>query len=116
MARRFEKGREVLSNAPNSYLARERSMTNENPQDKPPKNPPPVLLVPRSLIYAVVAIVVGSFVITQFVHNPYTAATQNDFGERGPFDGLPLWVAIFVGIPAAYFAYTKWIAPLLKGK
>ncbi len=101
-------------------------MTNENPEDKPPQDPPPqdpppqnrppVILVPRSLIYAVFAIVVGSFVITQFVHNPYTAATQNDFGERSAFDGLPLWFAIFVGIPAAYFAYTKWIAPLLKRK
>jgi len=96
-------------------------MTNENPEDKPPQDPPPqdpppVLLVPRSLIYAVLAIVIGSFVITQFVHNPYTAATRNDFGERSAFDGLPLWLAIFVGVPAAYFAYTKWIAPLLKRK
>lgn len=91
-------------------------MTNENPKDKPPANAPPTLAVPRNLIYGVIFFVVASFVLTQFVHNPYLAATQMDGTERTSFDGLPLWFAIFVGIPAAYVAYTKWIAPMLKGK
>jgi hypothetical protein len=89
-------------------------MTDDNRQNRPPQNQRPVMLVPKSLIYGVFAIVIGSFALTQFIYNPYTAAARMDGTERGPLEGLPLWFAIFVGIPAAYFAYTKWIAPLFK--
>jgi len=83
-------------------------------KDQPRANLPPTLPVPRALIYGVGAIVVGSFLLTQFVHNPYLAATQMDGYERSPFDGVGLWAAIFLGIPGLWFTWTKIIAPMLK--
>lgn len=89
---------------------------NSPPENRPPENRPPVILIPRSVFYVVGLIVVGSFVLTLFVRNPYTQATQGDYYERNPAEGPLLWVAIFIGIPAAWYAYKNWIAPLLKRK
>lgn len=81
------------------------------------KNKRPVFLIPKSFFYTVAAIIVGSFAITFFVRNPYTQAIEGgDLYEHSQDNSLMLWVAIFVGIPASFFAYKRWIVPLFDRK
>jgi hypothetical protein len=93
--------------------------TSPEPKNQAPAKPPqPVFLIPKSLIYIVAAIVVGSFAITLFVRNPYTMATVEggDIYETNRDDSLMLWVAIFIGIPASFWAYKNWVLPLFERK
>ncbi len=77
----------------------------------------PMFLIPKSFIYIVAAIVVGSFLLTLFVRNPYTQAIEGgDLYERSQDNSLMLWVAIFVGIPASFYAYKRWVLPLFERK
>ncbi len=86
-----------------------------NPQKEEPQNQRPVMLIPKSVFYIVGAIVFGSFILTLFVRNPYTQATQGEFYERGFIDSSALlWLAIFIGIPASVYIYKTWIEPLFK--
>ncbi len=91
---------------------------NEQPnpqQQQEPQNQRPVMLIPKSVFYVVGAIVFGSFILTLFVRNPYTQATQGEFYERGFIDSSALlWLAIFIGIPASVYGYKTWIEPLFK--
>lgn len=91
----------------------------QRPQDQKPGRPQgPVLMIPKSFFYIVGAIVVGSFLLTLFVRNPYTQAVHEGgtFYENGTDNSLMLWVAIFVGIPASFWAYKRWILPLFDRK
>jgi hypothetical protein len=98
----------------------------ENPQDAPPpktEDTPaqphvPQIVIPRSLYIATALIIVGSFAITLFVRNPYTQSVSEGGGfyERGSDSSLLLWVAIFIGIPASFWAYKRWILPLFERK
>ena len=93
---------------------------NHAPEPPPPQQPQRQLsafdIIPKKFIYAVVGIVIASFAITLFVSNPYTAAVQEGssyYEGGGSMDrNLMLWVAIFIGIPASFWAYKKWILPL----
>jgi hypothetical protein len=77
----------------------------------------PMFLIPKSFIYIVGAIVVGSFVLTLFVRNPYTQAIEGgDLYERSQDNSLMLWVAIFIGIPASFYAYKRWVLPIFDRK
>ncbi|MCC3247018.1 hypothetical protein LG047_17120 [Methylocystis sp. WRRC1] len=92
---------------------------NSPEEQKPPQNARPVILVPKSFYYIVGAIVVGSFALTLFVRNPYTQAVTEGGGyyERGGMDSsMMMWLAIFVGIPASFWAYKRWIIPLFDRK
>jgi hypothetical protein len=95
---------------------------NDRPQpDKkpaPPRNQPPVLMIPKSYFYITGAIVIGSFLMTLFVRNPYMQAVQEGgrFYENGTDNSLMMWVAIFIGIPASFVAYKRWILPLFDKK
>jgi hypothetical protein len=98
-------------------------MTDEPKDDrqqnqKPPQNQPPVLLIPKSFFYIVGAIVVGSFLLTLFVRNPYTQSVHEggSFYENATDNSLMMWVAIFIGIPASFWAYKRWIIPLFDKK
>ncbi|HEY8212985.1 MAG TPA: hypothetical protein VIG36_02475 [Methylocystis sp.] len=104
----------------------------EEPEEKstpPQESPPPVpdtpaqpegpkFEIPRSLYIATALIVIGSFAITLFVRNPYTQSVSEGTGfyERGSDSSLLLWVAIFIGIPASFWAYKRWILPLFERK
>ena len=104
----------------------------EEPHDEgaPPENPPPApedrpaqpqgpqIGIPRSLYIATALIIIGSFAITLFVRNPYTQSVSEGGGfyERGSDSSLLLWVAIFIGIPASFWAYKRWILPLFERK
>ena len=99
----------------------------EDTQDKPAPEPQnqvpgkpkqPVFLIPKSFFFIVAAIVVGSFAITMFVRNPYTMSTVEggDLYESNRDNSLMLWVAIFIGIPASFWAYKNWILPLFERK
>jgi hypothetical protein len=96
--------------------------TRENPQHQAQDRSPgpdrgPMFLIPKSFIYLVGAIVVGSFLLTLFVRNPYTQAVEGgDLYERSQDNSLMLWVAIFVGIPASFYAYKRWVLPLFERK
>jgi hypothetical protein len=96
--------------------------TRENPQHPAQDQGPgpergPMFLIPKSFIYLVGAIVVGSFLLTLFVRNPYTQAVEGgDLYERSQDNSLMLWVAIFVGIPASFYAYKRWVLPLFERK
>jgi hypothetical protein len=87
-------------------------------EKKPPQNQAPVLYIPKSFFYIVGAIVVGSFLLTIFVRNPYTQAVHEggSFYENGTDNSLMMWVAIFIGIPASFWAYKRWIIPLFDKK
>ena len=94
-----------------------------DPQHQQDKNEPvkketgPVFLIPKSYIFAVFGIILGSFAITFFVHNPYTQAIDGgDLYERSQGNSMMLWVAIFIGIPLSFFAYKRWILPLFDRK
>jgi hypothetical protein len=108
--------------APEEAL-KELKMTEEpkddGPQNKQPgKNQPPTLFIPKSFFYIVGAIVVGSFLLTLFVRNPYTQAVHEggNFYENATDNSLMMWVAIFIGIPASFWAYKRWIIPLFDRK
>ncbi|QGM98438.1 hypothetical protein [Methylocystis parvus] len=96
----------------------------EEPRDKgqqnkkPGQNQPPVLLIPKSFFYIVGAIVVGSFLLTLFVRNPYTQSVHEggNFYENVTDNSMLMWVAIFIGIPASFWAYRRWIIPLFDRK
>ncbi len=97
--------------------------TQDKPTPEPQKQAPgkpqqPVFLIPKSFFFIVAAIVVGSFAITMFVRNPYTMSTVEggDLYESNRDDSLMLWVAIFIGIPASFWAYKNWILPLFERK
>ena len=67
----------------------------------------PMFLIPKSFIYIVGAIVVGS----------YTQAIEGgDLYERSQDNSLMLWVAIFIGIPASFYAYKRWVLPIFDRK
>lgn len=85
---------------------------------KPGRNPPPTLLIPKSFFYVTGAIIIGSFVLTLFVRNPYTQSVQEggSFYENGIDNSAMMWLAIFVGIPASFWAYKRWILPLFEKK
>jgi hypothetical protein len=85
---------------------------------KPGQNQPPTFLIPKSLFYIVGAIVIGSFVLTLFVRNPYTQAVHEggNFYENVTDNSALMWVAIFIGIPASFWAYKRWILPLFEKK
>jgi hypothetical protein len=87
-------------------------------QRKPGQNQAPVLLIPKSFFYIVGAVVVGSFLLTLFVRNPYTQSVNegSSFYENGIDNSAMLWLAIFVGIPASFWAYKRWILPLFDRK
>lgn len=87
-------------------------------QNKKPGPSQPVLFIPKSFFYVVGAIVVGSFVLTLFVRNPYTQSVTEggSFYENGMDNSLMMWVAIFIGIPASFWAYKRWIIPLFDRK
>jgi len=90
-----------------------------SPQNQtPPKNQRPVLLIPKSYFYAVFAIVAGSFLLTLFVRNPYTQSVHEggNFYENATDNSMMMWVAIFIGIPASFWAYKRWILPLFDRK
>ncbi len=97
-----------------------------SPQESPPPRPEdapaqphvPKIVIPRSLYIATALIIVGSFAITLFVRNPYTQSVSEGTGfyERGSDSSLLLWVAIFIGIPASFWAYKRWILPLFERK
>lgn len=92
---------------------------NANPQNgKPGQNQPPTIMIPKSFFYTVGAIVVGSFLLTLFVRNPYQQAVQEGGGfyENATDNNMMLWVAIFIGIPASFWAYKRWIIPLFDRK
>ncbi len=102
-----------------------RTMTEDSPQPREQhdknqsvtRNQRPAFLIPKSFLYTVAAIIVGSFAITFFVRNPYTQAIEGgDLYERSQDNSLMLWVVIFVGIPASFFAYKRWILPLFDRK
>ncbi len=89
------------------------------PQNQAPVKPhQPVFLIPKSFFFIVAAIVVGSFAITMFAHNPYTMSTVEggDLYESNRDNSLMLWVAIFIGIPASFWADKNWILPLFERK
>ncbi len=94
----------------------------ENPKPRPEEAPAqpqlPKFVIPRSLYIATALIVIGSFAITLFVRNPYTQSVSEGAGfyERGSDSSLLLWVAIFIGIPASFWAYKRWILPLFERK
>lgn len=96
--------------------------TRENPQHPTQDQAPgpqrgPMFLIPKSFIYLVGAIVVGSFLLTLFVRNPYTQAIEGgDLYERSQDNSLMLWVVIFIGIPASFYAYKRWVLPLFERK
>lgn len=87
-------------------------------EQKPGQNQPPVLMIPKSVFYVVGAIVIGSFLLTLFVRNPYTQSVHEGgtFYENGVDNSAMLWLAIFVGIPASFWAYKRWIIPLFDRK
>lgn len=88
----------------------------QTPQNQKPGQP--VMLIPKSFIYIIGAIVVGSFLLTLFVRNPYTQSVHEGgtFYENGVDNSALMWVAIFVGIPASFWAYKRWILPLFDKK
>jgi hypothetical protein len=85
---------------------------------RPAQKQGPVLLIPKSFFYIVGAVVVGSFLLTLFVRNPYTQSVHegSSFYENGVDNSAMLWVAIFIGIPASFWAYKRWILPLFEKK
>jgi len=88
------------------------------PEEPPTQNQLPKIVIPRSLYIATALIVIGSFAITLFVRNPYTQSVSEGGGfyERNSDSSLLLWVAIFIGIPASFWAYKRWILPLFERK
>ncbi|WP_363347457.1 hypothetical protein [Methylocystis echinoides] len=94
----------------------DRNDRREPPQKQKPGQP--VMLIPKSFIYIVGAIVVGSFLLTLFVRNPYTQSVHEGgtFYENGVDNSALMWVAIFIGIPASFWAYKRWILPLFEKK
>lgn len=91
----------------------------ESPQRPAPEGPQRPIgafdIIPKKFVFAVVGIVIASFVLTLFVSNPYTQAVQegsNYYEGGGSNKNLILWVAIFIGIPASFWVYKKWILPL----
>jgi hypothetical protein len=85
---------------------------------KPGRNQGPVILIPKSVFYLVGAIVIGSFLLTLFARNPYTQSVHEggSFYENATDNSLMMWVAIFIGIPASFWAYKRWILPLFDKK
>ena len=87
----------------------------ENQQQR--KHQGPVFLIPKSFFFTVVAIVIGSFAITLFARNPYTQSIEGgSLYESGGDHSMMMWVAIFIGIPASFWAYKTWILPLFDRK
>jgi hypothetical protein len=39
-----------------------------------------------------------------------------DIYETNRDDSLMLWVAIFIGIPASFWAYKNWVLPMFERK
>lgn len=97
-------------------MSDEQKNREQPPQDRKPG--PPVLLIPKSFIYIVGAIVVGSFLLTLFVRNPYTQSVHEggSFYENSIDNSSLMWVLIFIGIPASFWAYKRWILPLFEKK
>jgi len=89
---------------------------NRQQPEKDHKPGPPVMMIPKSFIYIVGAVVVGSFLLTLFVRNPYTQASTEGslYYERGMETNMALWVVIFIGVPASFLAYKQWILPALE--
>lgn len=88
----------------------------KRPQDEKPG--PPVMLIPRSVYYIVGTILIGSFLMTLFVRNPYTQSAHEGgaYYENATDTNFAMWIAIFVGIPASFWAYKRWIIPLFDKK
>lgn len=92
----------------------------QTPPDEPATPEPPKRsikatdVIPKKFIFAVVGIVVGSFLLTLFVRNPYTQSVSegSSYYETSGDSNMILWAAIFIGIPASFWAYKKWILPL----
>jgi hypothetical protein len=84
-------------------------MTDQQPQNEPPK--PPEYKIPPALYAVTGAIVLGSILLTVF-RNPYTNAVSGDYYENRGTNDYALWVAIFVGIPAAFYGYKALMAHL----
>lgn len=91
---------------------------NPSPPETPPRPMKATDVIPKSFIYGVVAIVIGSFALTLFIRNPYTQSVSEGslYYERSTDTNMILWVAIFIGIPASFWAYKKWILPLFERK
>jgi hypothetical protein len=93
---------------------------NDREPPPPPNRKPgqPVVMIPKSFFYIVGAIVVGSFLLTLFVRNPYTQSVHEggSFYENSIDNSSMMWVAIFIGIPASFWAYKRWILPLFDKK
>jgi len=87
---------------------------NKRPQDEKPG--PPVMLIPKSVFYIVGALLIGSFLMTLFVRNPYTQASTEGslYYERGMETNMALWVVIFIGVPASFLAYKHWFLPMME--
>jgi len=68
------------------------------------------------MVYGTVAVVIASLLVTFFVRNPYTQATEEGslYYERGMETNTALWVLIFIGLPASFLAYRHWILPALE--
>ncbi|PPD44603.1 MAG: hypothetical protein CTY15_06555 [Methylocystis sp.] len=96
------------------HADRQQSEQNE----KPVQNQAPFVMIPKSVFYIVGAIFIGSFLLTLFVRNPYTQSAHEGgtFYENGTDNSMMLWVAIFIGIPASFWAYKRWIMPLFDRK
>ena len=89
---------------------------NKRRQDQRPEQP--VMLIPKSVFYIVGAVVIVSFLLTLFVRNPYTQSVHEGgtFYENVTDNDFAMWVAIFIGIPASFWAYKRWILPLFDRK
>lgn len=89
---------------------------NKRPEDENPG--PPVMMIPKSVLYIVGAILIGSFLMTLFVRNPYMQAVHEGgtFYENVTDNSLMMWVAFFIGIPASFWAYKRWVLPLFEKK
>ena len=85
---------------------------------KPEQDHVLVLLIRRSVFYVVGAVVVGSFLLSLFVRNPYTQSVKegDNFYENGIDNSAVMRLAIFVGIPASFWAFKRWILPLFDKK
>lgn len=92
----------------------------EDPNERPPDEKPgrPVMLIPKSAFYIVGAILVGSFLMTLFVRNPYTQSAHEGgaYYENAIDTNFAMWIAIFLGVPASLWAYRRWIIPLFDKK
>jgi hypothetical protein len=89
---------------------------NKRPEDQKPG--PPVMMIPKSVFYIVGALLIGSFLMTLFVRNPYTQSVHEGgaFYENVTDYSLMMWVGFFIGIPVSFWAYKRWVLPLFEKK